>query len=226
VGRQMAGTLSGIGFGLTETNGVGAAASGRLFEQAPRTAGALSPLIECRIADEQGQPLPAGMPGEIWLRGVSLMDGYWGQPEATARVVQEGWFRTGDIGLLDGHGLLQVVDRIKDVINRNGEKIAAAEVESCLLLHPQVQEVAVYGVPDEATGEAVVAELVPRPGTQPSPDALRAHAAAHLAAYKVPRHFLVRTQPLPRNPAGKVLKAPLREAFAQACRADGTGVYR
>ena len=213
VARHMSGTMTGIGFGLTETNGVGAAASGLLFEQAPRASGALSPLMECRIADEQGHALAPGQSGEIWLRGISLMDGYWQQPEATARALQDGWFRTGDVGLLDEHGLLRVVDRLKDVINRNGEKIAAAEVESCLLLHPQVQEVAVYGVPDDATGEAVVAEVVPRPHTAPTPEDLRGHAAAHLAAYKVPLYVQLRTEPLPRNPAGKALKSPLRQAF-------------
>ncbi|MFM8766481.1 MAG: class I adenylate-forming enzyme family protein, partial [Rubrivivax sp.] len=217
VSRHMTGTMTGIGFGLTETNGVGAAASGLLFEQAPRAAGALSPLMECRIVDEQGQTLPAGQPGEVWLRGVSLMDGYWSQPEATARAVQDGWFRTGDVGLLDARGLLQVVDRLKDVINRNGEKIAAAEVESFLLLHKLVHEVAVYGVPDDATGEAVVAEVVPRPDASLSSEELRRHAAEHLAAYKVPLHVCVRTEPLPRNPAGKALKSPLRQAF-QASR--------
>ena len=216
VGRHMASTMTGIGFGLTETNGVGAAASGLLFEQSPHAAGAVSPLMECRIADEQGQSLPTGQAGEIWLRGASLMQGYWQQPEATARALQGGWFRTGDVGMLDEHGLLRVVDRIKDVINRNGEKIAAAEVESCLMMHPEVLEVAVYGVPDATTGEAVVAEVMPRPGSQPEPEELRRHAAQHLAAYKVPLHVLLRTEPLPRNPAGKALKSPLREAFLQA----------
>lgn len=216
VGRHMASTMTGIGFGLTETNGVGAAASGLLFEQSPHAAGAVSPLIECRIVDEQGHALPTGRAGEIWLRGASLMQGYWQQPEATARAMQGGWFRTGDVGVLDEHGLLRVVDRIKDVINRNGEKIAAAEVESCLLLHPEVLEVAVYGVSDATTGEAVVAEVVPRPGSQLEAEALRRHAAQHLAAYKVPLHMRVRTEPLPRNPAGKALKSPLREAFSQA----------
>jgi long-chain acyl-CoA synthetase len=216
VGRHMASTMTGVGFGLTETNGVGAAASGLLFEQSPHAAGAVSPLMECRIADEQGQSLPTGQAGEIWLRGASLMQGYWQQSEATARALQGGWFRTGDVGMLDEHGLLRVVDRIKDVINRNGEKIAAAEVESCLMMHPEVLEVAVYGVPDAATGEAVVAEVMPRLGSQPETEELRRHAAQHLAAYKVPLHVLLRTEPLPRNPAGKALKSPLREAFLQA----------
>ena len=216
VGRHMASTMTGVGFGLTETNGVGAAASGLLFEQSPHAAGAVSPLMECRIADEQGQSLPTGQAGEIWLRGASLMQGYWQQSEATARALQGGWFRTGDVGMLDEHVLLRVVDRIKDVINRNGEKIAAAEVESCLMMHPEVLEVAVYGVPDAATGEAVVAEVMPRLGSQPETEELRRHAAQHLAAYKVPLHVLLRTEPLPRNPAGKALKSPLREAFLQA----------
>ena len=216
VGRHMASTMTGVGFGLTETNGVGAAASGLLFEQSPHAAGAVSPLMECRIADEQGQSMPTGQAGEIWLRGASLMQGYWQQSEATARALQGGWFRTGDVGMLDEHGLLRVVDRIKDVINRNGEKIAAAEVESCLMMHPEVLEVAVYGVPDATTGEAVVAEVMPRLGSQPETEELRRHAAQHLAAYKVPLHVLLRTEPLPRNPAGKALKSPLREAFLQA----------
>lgn len=215
-GQAMAGTMTGIGFGLTETNGVGAAASGRLFEQAPRSAGALSPLMDCRVVDEEGAALPPGQAGEIWLRGPTLMSGYWRAPQATAQALAGGWFRTGDIGLLDAHGLLHVVDRIKDVVNRNGEKIASAEVESCLLQHPGVAEAAVYAVPDACTGEAVVAEVVPRAGSLLDADDLRAFAAARLAAYKVPRDLLVRTQPLPRNPAGKVLKAALKAALASA----------
>ena len=211
-GQAMADTMTGIGFGLTETNGVGAAASGKLFEHAPRAAGALSPLVDCRVVDEVGEPLPEGQAGEIWLRSITLMSGYWRAPQATASVMRDGWFRTGDIGLLDAHGLLHVVDRIKDVVNRNGEKIASAEVESCLLQHPLVLEAAVYGVPDEATGEAVVAEVVPRPGAALEPAELKAFAAAHLAAYKVPRDVVVRGEPLPRNPAGKLKKSELRAA--------------
>jgi long-chain acyl-CoA synthetase len=212
----MAQTMTGIGFGLTETNGVGAASSGQLFARVPRAAGAVSPLMDCRIVGQEGASMPVGQPGEIWLRGASLMGGYWQQPEATAQAFSGGWFRTGDIGFLDEHGLLQVVDRIKDVINRNGEKIAAAEVESCLLMHPQVLEAAVYAVPDELTGEAVVAEVVLRPGELPNAAALRGHAAEHLAAYKVPQHVVMRQDPLPRNPAGKALKPALREAFLKS----------
>lgn len=212
-------SLSGIGFGLTETNGVGAAASGALFAYQPRSSGLTSPIVEVRIADADGQPLPPCEQGEIWLRGVAIMNGYWGNPEATAAAMHDGWFRTGDLGYLDDEGFLFIVDRIKDVINRCGEKIAAAEVESCLLQQPDVLEAAVFAVPDEETGEAIAAVVSVREGSGLDAQTLRAHVGAHLAAYKVPAVVHVLTDALPRNPAGKLLKAQLRKAFVDGARA-------
>ena len=206
-------TLSGIGFGLTETNGVGAAASGGLFRLRPQAAGLLSPIAELRVADLDGTALPPGQAGEIWLRGVSVMQGYWGQPEASAKALAGGWFRTGDIGILGPDGFLRVVDRIKDVINRAGEKIAAAEVESCLLQHPGLAEAAVFAQPDAQTGEAVVAVVVLAPGAALTAQEVRAHVAGRLAAYKVPLHVHVRADSLPRNPAGKMLKTTLKREY-------------
>ena len=211
--RRRPNSLSGIGFGLTETNGVGAAASGALFAYKPRSSGVTSPIVEVRIADATGQPLPACEQGEIWLRGVTIMKGYWRNADATAAAMQDGWFRTGDVGYVDEEGFLFVVDRIKDVINRCGEKIAAAEVESCLLQQPEVLEAAVFAVPDEETGEAIAAVVSVREGSGLDAQALRAHVGAHLAAYKVPAVVQVLTDALPRNPAGKLLKAQLRSAF-------------
>jgi long-chain acyl-CoA synthetase len=208
-------SMSGIGFGMTESNGVGAAISGQLFEGRPRSSGLSSPVIELRIVDADGQPLPAGEAGEICLRGVTLMQGYWGQPEATAQALHGGWLHTGDIGYVDAAGFLFVVDRLKDVINRSGEKIAAAEVESCLSRHPGVDEVAVFAVPDAQTGEAVVAVVVLRPGRSASQADLQAHVAAHLAGYKVPSRIELRAEPLPRNATGKLVKAELRRLYAQ-----------
>lgn len=212
-------SLSGIGFGLTETNGVGAAASGALFAYKPRSSGVTSPIVEVRIADIDGQPLAPCQSGEIWLRGVTVMQGYWRNPDATAAAMQDGWFRTGDVGYLDEEGFLFVVDRIKDVINRCGEKIAAAEVESCLLQQPDVLEAAVFAVPDEEMGEAVAAVVSVREGSGLDAEALRAHVGAHLAAYKVPAIVQVRADALPRNPAGKLLKSQLRSAFIAASQA-------
>ena len=209
-------SMSGIGFGMTESNGVGSAISGQLFEGRPRSSGLCSPVIELRISAPDGRPLPNGEAGEICLRGVTVMQGYWGQPEATAQALRNGWLHTGDIGYLDGEGFLFVVDRLKDVINRSGEKIAAAEVESCLSQHPAIDEAAVLSVPDADTGEAVAAVVTVRPGRTVSVDELRAHVAAHLAGYKVPTRIELRTEALPRNATGKLVKAELRKMFSAA----------
>ena len=211
--RRKPDSMSGVGFGLTETNGVGAASSGRLFSYKPRGSGVISPIVDVKVADPSGQALPPGEAGEIWLRGVTIMDGYWRNPEATAAAMGDGWFRTGDVGYVDAEGFLFVVDRIKDVINRCGEKIAAAEVESCLLHLPDVLEAAVFAVPDEDTGEAVAAVVSVREGSALGEAALRAHVGAHLAAYKVPAAVQVLSVGLPRNAAGKLLKGELRKAF-------------
>ncbi|MBL5978426.1 acyl--CoA ligase [Comamonas sp. NyZ500] len=208
------GRMSGIGFGLTESNGVCAGSSGRMFEAHPRSSGVLSPIIEVRIADLDGTALPIGEPGEVWLRGVTLMERYCGDAEATAKAMQGGWFHTGDIGVLDDEGFLTIVDRIKDVINRSGEKIAAAEVEACLLQHEALEEAAVFSMPHEVTGEQVVAVVVGKTGSQVTPELLREFVAQRLAGYKVPSRIVVRAEPLPRNPAGKMLKASIRKECA------------
>lgn len=208
------GRMSGIGFGLTESNGVCAGSSGRMFEAHPRSSGVLSPIIEVRIADLDGTALPIGEPGEVWLRGVTLMERYCDDAEATAKAMQGGWFHTGDIGVLDDEGFLTIVDRIKDVINRSGEKIAAAEVEACLLQHEALEEAAVFSMPHEVTGEQVVAVVVGKTGSQVTPELLREFVAQRLAGYKVPSRIVVRAEPLPRNPAGKMLKASIRKECA------------
>lgn len=212
--QKFSGRMSGIGFGLTESNGVCAGSSGLMFEAHPRSSGVLSPIIDVRIADLDGSALPVGEPGEIWLKGVSIMQGYWGEADATAKAMHDGWFKTGDIGVLDAEGFLTIVDRIKDVINRSGEKIAAAEVEACLLQHELLDEAAVFAMPHEVTGEQVVAVVVGKPQSTLTPEDLRAFVAQRLAGYKVPNQIVVRHEPLPRNPAGKMLKASIRKECA------------
>lgn len=214
--RRHPDSMSGIGFGMTESNGVGTAASGDLFACKPRSSGMPSPIVGLRVAGEDGEELPSGHPGELWLRGVTLMDGYWRDPEGSRNARTDGWFRSGDVGYLDEHGFLHVVDRIKDVINRQGEKIAASEVESCLLRHPDVLEAAVLSMPDELAGEAVVAVVTARAGAGLTEAALQAHVGAHLAAYKVPARVHLRADALPRNAVGKLLKSALKDEYRAA----------
>ena len=204
-------SMSGIGFGLTESNGVGSAISGDGFAHAPRSSGIVSPVMKVRIANAEGQALADGETGEIWLSGVTVMREYWNMPEATAAAMQDGWFRTGDVGYVKD-GYLFVVDRLKDVINRAGEKIAAAEVESCLLQHQDLAEAAVLGIPDAKTGEAVVAVVSAHEGRALEPEALRKFVAARLASYKVPTRIVVADK-LPRNPTGKLLKTDIRKQW-------------
>ena len=213
---KRANSMSGIGYGLTETNGVCAAASGQLFQYAPQTAGITSPIVEVKVVDVDGSEVQQGMEGEIWLRGVSLMVGYLNKQGAIGQGLTDGWLKTGDIGRLEEGGLLRIVDRIKDVINRSGEKIAAAEIESCLLQHPSLLEAAVFSQLDSQTGEAVVAVVVLAPHAQITAEQVKQHVANKLAAYKVPKEVHVRTEELPKNPAGKMLKNSLKREYVRA----------
>jgi long-chain acyl-CoA synthetase len=203
--------MPGIGYGLTETNGVGTICAGRIFNYKPTSSGVALPITEIRTIDANGQPLPQGETGEICVRGVTVMNGYWNDAEATARVLQDGWFATGDVGYVDDEGFLFVVDRIKDIVNRGGEKIAMAEVEFCVSRMPAVAEVAAFSVPDAIFGEALGLAVRLKDGCQPDPEAIRAYVAEHLAAYKVPAHIAFVAEDMPRNPSGKLLRRALRD---------------
>ncbi len=203
--------LVGIGYGMTESNGVGAGISGDLFRLQPTASGVVSPLVDVRVEDPAGNALPVGENGEICLRSIALMDGYLGDESASRDAFRDGWLHTGDLGHVDSDGFIYIVDRLKDVINRAGENIAAAEVESCLLRHPLVREAAVLGVPDETTGEAVVAVVAIQPGEELDEAELQEFVGEHLAAYKVPSMISVQQEKLPRNPAGKLLKQQIKK---------------
>jgi long-chain acyl-CoA synthetase len=177
-----------------------------------RGAGQAIATAELFIADADGRPLPAGEIGEILVRGAGVMIGYWNQPELTADALRGGWMHTGDCGRLDAHGILYVVDRVKDMIVSGAENVYSAEVESAISLHPSVAQCAVIGVPDPQWGERVHAVIAPRPGSDITADAVLEHCRGLIADYKCPRSVEFRST-LPLSPAGKILKAQLRAPF-------------
>ena len=159
------------------------------------------------------EPVPAGTPGEVWVRGGTVMAGYLGKPEATAEAITaDGWMRTGDVGHLDSEGFLFISDRVKDMIITGGENVYSPEVERVLSEYPDIAECAVIGVPDEKWGEAVKAVVVAKPGASVDPDAVIAYARERLAHFKAPRTVDVIDE-LPRNGTGKILKTVLRKPY-------------
>jgi crotonobetaine/carnitine-CoA ligase len=175
--------------------------------------GIACPEVTIRLVDETGADVPPGATGEFWIKGPGLMRGYLGRPEATAEVLQDGWFHTGDLGRQDERGLYYFAGRKKDIIRRSGENLAAAEVEEVLRAHPKVLEAAVIGVPDDLRGEEVKAFILPVDGHSAAtvpPWELAAWCAARLAAYKVPRYIEYRTTDFPRTPSLRVAKTLLR----------------
>jgi acyl-CoA synthetase (AMP-forming)/AMP-acid ligase II len=165
--------------------------------------------VEVALADESGARLPLGEVGEVIIRGPNVIDGYDAEPEVNAAAFTgDGWFRTGDLGTLDADGYLTLVGRIKELINRGGEKIAPAEVEEVLLAHPAVADAACVGVPHARWGEEVATAVVPR---QPVSQAeLLAHCRRHLAEFKVPKRFLL-VDIIPRSPTGKIRRRQVVE---------------
>jgi crotonobetaine/carnitine-CoA ligase len=162
-----------------------------------------------QITGDDGQPVPDGQTGEITLAGPGMMDGYDGDPEATAAVLRDGWFHTGDLGRMDSSGRVYHAGRIKDMIRRGGENVAAREVEEVLLTHPGVALVAVVAVPDEVRGEEVKAYYV-TDGPDVTPAALAAWCGERLARFKVPR-FWQPADDLPRTDSERVIKKQLAD---------------
>ena len=203
------------GYGLTETNGVGAGNFRDNYRAKPDSTGRASrPLVELRIADDDLSPLPAGARGEVCIRSVCNVRGYWNRPDATAAAFSpDGWFRTGDIGYLDADGYLFIVDRKKDIIIRGGENISCQEVENAIYAHPAVAEASVFGLPDERLGEVVAAVVHPKPGAALEADALHAFLGRHLASFKVPARIWLVAEPLPKLGSAKIDKVALRAHY-------------
>jgi len=198
------------GFGITESSGtVTLVPSGESPEVITNTTGVPLPGIEIKIIDAEGNDLPTGEPGEVMVRGYTIMRGYLDDPEATAKAIEpDGWFHTGDVGLIRPDGNLVITDRIKDMFTVGGFNAYPAEIEAVLARHPSVAQVAVIGVPEPRLGEVGMAFVIP---TTPEADAdeIIAWAREEMANYKVPRVVEI-VEALPLNATGKVLKTELR----------------
>lgn len=196
------------GYGLTETspvlsfNPLGKTRDGAIGVPVPST------LMRC--VDGNGRPVPQGEQGEIAAKGPQIMSGYWNRPEETAEVLKDGWFLTGDIGVMDADGYFSIVDRKKDMVLVSGFNVYPNEIEECMAAHPGIFESAVIGVPDETTGEAVKAFVVLSDKSL-TPADIRAYCKQRLTAYKVPRIVETRDQ-LPKSNVGKILRKDLRAA--------------
>jgi long-chain acyl-CoA synthetase len=216
--RAVAGVPLREVYGMTEL--AGAATIGPLDERAVEgICGLPLPLVELSVRDLADREVATGAEGEVCIRGPQVMAGYWQRPDETRRVMTpDGFLRTGDIGRLDAHGYLHVVDRKKDMILVSGFNVFPNEVEAVLAEHPKVREAAVVAVDDAHSGEVPVAFVV-RADPTLGAEELRQHCAARLTAYKRPRHFEFRDA-LPKTPVGKILRRALRD---EAHRASGPG---
>ncbi len=205
--EKMTGCPISEGYGLTETSPVvsfNPPGHGQLG-----TIGIPAPSTETQVIDSDGKPLPVGEPGELCVRGPQVMRGYWNRPEETAKsITEDGWFKTGDVAVIQEDGYMRIVDRMKDMVVVSGFNVYPNEVEDVLVQHEAVVECAVVGVPDETSGEAVKAFIVTNKDV--TDEELIKHCKDQLTAYKVPRQFERRDE-LPKTPVGKVLRRELRD---------------
>ncbi len=202
----------GNGYGLTETSSVTTQNVGEDYVNRPDSAGPAVPVCDLRVVDEQGEDVPAGQTGELWIKGPNIVAGYWNKPDATAKsFTKDGWFKSGDIVRMDEEGFVFILDRAKDMLIRGGENVYSVEIEDVLYAHPAVMDAAIVGIPHKVLGEEVGAVVQKKPGAVVSAAQLQAHVREHLAAFKVPVLIDIRDEPLPRNPNGKILKTKLRD---------------
>lgn len=207
-----------LGYGLTETNGVGCANFNENYLAKPSSTGKPSrPLVEVAIMDDEGNHLPQGTRGEICFRTVCNFIGYWNNPDATAAAfTQDRFFRTGDLGYLDEDGYVFIVDRKKDIIIRGGENITSIEVEEAIYAHDSVAECSVFGIPDARYGEVPAAVIHLKPEKTLSLDELREFLLSRMAPFKVPlvKHMRLSAETLPRLGTQKIDKRAVRSAYS------------
>ncbi len=210
--QRVTGTAIAEGYGLTESSPV-VCFNPLSGVQKPDSIGIPVPGTDVRLVDDRGEPVPAGSPGELIVRGPQVMPAYWQRPEETAATLKDGWLYTGDIALMDADGYFKIVDRKKDMILVSGFNVYPNEVEDAIAAMDEVLEVGVIGVPDAKSGEAVRAYIVPQADGL-TEEQVRAHCRKTLTDYKVPKTIEFRKE-LPKSPIGKILRKNLREEYKQ-----------
>ncbi|MBL4820342.1 MAG: acyl--CoA ligase [Gammaproteobacteria bacterium] len=204
--------IPGLGYGLTETSAIGAIITGKFYQANPRSTGRpVPPVTQIKIVDEHGNTLGTEQVGDICIKGPCVMKGYWNNPEDTRAVLKDGWFHSGDIGMLDDLNFLTILDRAKDIVIRGGENIGCAEVEYAIAEHSAVSEVSVYGIPDNRLGEIPCASVMLKPEKKLESDELKIFLKNKLAQFKIPEHIFFQYEQLPRIASGKIAKKQLRE---------------
>ncbi len=202
------------GYGMTETCGIITSVSGDFFVARPDTAGPWMPSFDAKVVDDDGNALPLGEVGELWVKGSPVIKGYLNRPDATAQTITDGWLHTGDVARIDADGLIYIVDRKKDLVIRGGENISCTEVEACVYRHPAVAECCVFGVPDQRLGEEIGVAVVLKPGAACDETELQKHCLDHMSKHKVPRYVWFEADALPRNASGKFLRRELRDRLS------------
>jgi len=206
-------------YGLTECSSLGTVLPADLALTRSDTVGLPVPGTAAEVRGPAGDLLSPGEPGELHLCGPHIVQGYFGAPEKTREAIRDGWFRTGDIARIDSEGLVTILDRAKDMINRGGEKVYGLEVENVLYSYPGVAEAAVFGISHPVFGEVPASCVIPLPGSNVDPEGLIVFCRGRLADYKVPVSVRV-VDRIPRNPAGKVLKKELRREWENRSREE------
>jgi long-chain acyl-CoA synthetase len=204
------------GYGLTETSSLSTMNQGDDYVAKPDSVGPPVPVVEVRVVESDGSSVPTGAVGELWIKGPNVVKGYWHRPEATAAAITDGWLHTGDVARLDEDGFVYIVDRAKDMLIRGGENVYCVEIETVLHDHPAVADAAIIGIPHPVLGEEVGAVVQRRTGSDADEAELQAWVGQRLAAFKVPVRIWFSDEPLPRNPAGKILKRQLRDELVGA----------
>ena len=211
-----------LGYGLTETNGVGCGNFTENYLAKPDSTGpATKPLVDVGILDDDGNHMPQGERGEVCIRTIANFNGYWNNPDATRDAfTTDGYFRTGDIGYLDEDGYLFIVDRKKDIIIRGGENISCPEVEAAAYEHDDIIELSVFGIACDRYGEVPGMVYLAKDGAEMGPEKLREYLAGKLAPFKIPAHFWEVTEPLPRLGTQKIDRVTLRREYNEIAKAS------